>query len=158
VASKKPRNAPNPQIIRAVQNYILGAGKVSQERAMLDAGYAATTAKKQCQLITHHPLYREYLLAKAAEVTVSKDFLNLKYLMILVRPKLTLSDEFKALDRLATINGFGQGNTLIVPTGNSSINLTEIIQNFKGKTPEELKEIVTATKNRLDRFTGNDST
>lgn len=99
------RNAPNPKIIRAVQNYILGAGETTQEQAMIDAGYAKTTAKKQCHLITHHALYQEYMLAQAEQVKVSKDFINLKYLMILARPGLKLSDEFKALDCLATING-----------------------------------------------------
>lgn len=157
VSSKKNHRVPTPQLIKAVQNYILGAGKVTQEQAMIQAGYARSTAKKQCQIITDHPLYHEWITAKAAEIEVSKGFINLRYLKKLIDPNLKWSEERGILQDLARINGYWEGDTTIVPTGNSSVNLTQIIQEFKGKSSEELKAIVETTKNRLDRFIRNSS-
>lgn len=102
---KKYDTDESPRSYRAVQNYIYGQPSITKKKALLDAGYPKTTAEKKPQIITDHPLYHEWKLAQAQEVKVSKDYINLRMLKRLAG-ELTFDEEVKALDFLATINGY----------------------------------------------------
>lgn len=118
-------------------------------QAMIDAGYSKITASKQCHLLYQHPLYQEYLLAQAANVKVSKDFINLKYLALLSEePKLSISDELKVLEALAKVNGYWQREGADAPP----INIWNMLGGGNGSdlaSEEELqKRLSLLRKNR----------
>lgn len=145
-ASEKPDYPLTRELIRATENYIFGSREITKEKAMRDAGYSPVTAKKQCQMVTQNALYREWVLAKSAEVAVTKGFINLRYLKKLIEPDLKWSEERGILQDLAHINGHWEKEVSDAPP----VNIYQMLVGGDGDLADE-----NALKERIDTLYPN---